>query len=155
MTPRALVVLALFAAASAASAQPCPVLPVRQYETGGGSNFAALGDLNGDGYADVVATSTSTAVGVMLGSPGGLGDPTLVPATSYPSAIEIADLDGDGMLDLAVSGWPDQVAVLIGDGAGQPRAPERTVVRQRVLVADPGVPGGAAATNALRIHLGL
>ncbi len=117
MKSRAALLVVLLAAPTA-NAQPCPVLPVRQYATGGGSNFAAFGDLNGDGYADAVATSTNAAVGVLLGSPTGLGAPTLVPAAPYPSAIEIVDLDGDGALDLAVSGWPDRLELLVGDGAG-------------------------------------
>ncbi|MFG0318331.1 MAG: FG-GAP repeat domain-containing protein [Planctomycetota bacterium JB042] len=118
MMSRAAFLVVLLAAAPSAGAQPCPVLPVRQYATGGGSNFAAFGDLNGDGYADAVATSTNAAVGVLLGSPTGLGAPTLVPAAPYPSAIEIVDLDADGALDLAVSGWPDRLELLVGDGAG-------------------------------------
>jgi len=85
-----------------------------------------VGDLNGDGNADVVvADQTHTAVAVLLADGrGGLalaGPPIELGAQAYPPAI--GDLDGDGRLDLVVPLVnTDGIAILLGDGAGGLRA---------------------------------
>ncbi|WP_432018067.1 FG-GAP-like repeat-containing protein [Streptomyces sp. 1222.5] len=58
------------------------------------------GDLDGDGYADLVVGSSSTRDGavVVWGGPHGLSGGRSIPATS----TQTADFDGDGRLDLAV-----------------------------------------------------
>ena len=58
------------------------------------------GDLNGDGYADLVAGVGSTADAVIVwGGPNGLsGNGTSVPAAN----TQTGDFDGDGRLDLAL-----------------------------------------------------
>ena len=82
----------------------------------------AVGDLNGDGAADiVVADQTHRAAAVLLADGrGGLalaGPPIALGAEAYPPAL--GDLDGDGDLDLvAPLVSSDGIAVLLGDGAG-------------------------------------
>ncbi|WP_225825032.1 FG-GAP-like repeat-containing protein [Streptomyces naphthomycinicus] len=58
------------------------------------------GDLDGDGYADLVVGSASPRAGgvVVWGGPRGLSGGTAIPATD----TQTADFDGDGRLDLAV-----------------------------------------------------
>ncbi len=103
----------------------------RAFDSGGDSTwFAATGDFNGDGKADVaVANFSSGTISVMLGN----GDGTLQPAVKYavgyePLAIVVADFNGDGKLDLAVAStgcspcssgqMPGGVWLLKGNGDG-------------------------------------
>jgi hypothetical protein len=81
----------------------------------------AVGDVNGDGAADIVA-ATYSDVEVFLGD--GAGSTALTPiATPYPAnlgqfgAVTIADLDGDGRQDLVVASG-SQAFALYGDGTG-------------------------------------
>jgi hypothetical protein len=106
------------------------------YATGGfGSSSVAIGDLNGDGNADVVVANQCSAsncksggsVSVLLGN----GNGTLQTATTYSSgaytalSVAIADFNKDGNLDLVVANQCQDtfcqngaVSVLLGKGNG-------------------------------------
>lgn len=71
----------------------------------------AVGDLNGDGESDVVATAGVNGLEVFTQGPSGLGPPTLVPTLS--AAEEVAVLDGD-----LVVGEADGLHVLRRTGSG-------------------------------------
>jgi hypothetical protein len=105
---------------------------------GSGGNFAyavAIGDVNGDGYPDLVVAnqyvndhSVEGTVGVLLGN----GDGTFQPVVNYDSggngalSIAIADLNGDGHPDLVVANQcaaecgvaTGSVSVLLSNGSG-------------------------------------
>jgi FG-GAP-like repeat len=74
-----------------------------------------LGDMNGDGLADLV-----TAAGVQLGQPdGNFGAPIAFLLPAPPLRLHLADLDGDGNQDLiAAAQFASEIAVLLGDGTG-------------------------------------
>ena len=81
----------------------------------------AIGNLNGDTFADIVVAEHNTnKVGVFLG----LGNGLFLPEIDYdvgggPRAVAIADLDGDGDMDLVVTNQgADTVSVLLGDNSG-------------------------------------
>jgi hypothetical protein len=91
---------------------------------GGLSNprSVAVGDVNGDGVADVVTINAgNNTLGVLLGN----GDGTLRPVVSYgagtsdPYNMVLRDLNGDGRLDVAIGSYGSgRVVVLLNGGAG-------------------------------------
>jgi hypothetical protein len=92
----------------------------------------AVGDLNGDGVPDVIATNPmGSSISVFLGHRDG----TLAPATnvglaipgwadpSTPESVAIGDFNGDGIADAAVADNDSaKVFVLLGNGDGTFRA---------------------------------
>jgi hypothetical protein len=79
--------------------------------TGGMTPSVAVGDLNGDGKADVVAVNfdangNNGRVSVFLqnpASPGTFQGAVNFPAGAQPQAVRIADVNGDGLPDLIVA----------------------------------------------------
>ena len=68
----------------------------------GDSGVAAAGDLDLDGFGDVVV-GTQTGVRVFHGSASGLQPATLVSTSGDVRDVEVADVSGDGRPDLVVS----------------------------------------------------
>ncbi|TAF78175.1 MAG: choice-of-anchor D domain-containing protein [Bacteroidetes bacterium] len=88
--------------------------------TGSNSRCVAIGDLNGDGFADLAVANNNTTVSVFTGT--GIG--TLGAAFNYATgsdsySVAIGDLNGDGRPDLAVANYgSDNVSVLTSTGLG-------------------------------------
>ena len=95
--------------------------------TGQGASSLSEGDLNGDGYLDLVSSNTSGTLSSLYGKPGG----TFNAEVSYSlgdfqnSATIAADFNGDGITDLAVlnygGGCPQcfgSVSIMLGKGNG-------------------------------------
>ncbi|HET7696249.1 MAG TPA: VCBS repeat-containing protein [Vicinamibacterales bacterium] len=70
-----------------------------------GISYSDLGDLNHDGFLDVVVAGSSVDwqsqedVAVMLGGPAGFGSPAYLKITGYSLGLSIADFTADGHLD--------------------------------------------------------
>jgi fibronectin type 3 domain-containing protein len=79
----------------------------------------SIGDMTGDGRADVVLGLAGLGVQVFPQEATGLlGSPTLT-STIDSLRIRLGQLDGDGRLDVAGIGWgSDTVTVLLSDGVG-------------------------------------
>src|SRR5258705_11833152 len=82
----------------------------------------AVGDLNNDGYGDiVVANSLSATFSSLIGDGGGIFTfPSIEsPAGEAPTAVALADFNLDGKLDIAaVNSNSNTVSLLLGDGFG-------------------------------------
>jgi len=104
----------------------------------------AVGDLNGDGFPDLVlvtANQNSVDVRVLLGN----GDGTFQAAAPHaagngPNSVAVADLDGDSVPDLVTAnGRGGDVTVLLGNGNGSFQRPIAFAAGDRpasVAVAD-------------------
>ncbi len=124
--PRRLTALALFLSLLlpvAAAAQRVSFSSANgTYPVGTGPTAVALGDLDGDGHADLaVANGDDDTVSVLLGTGAGEFIDTGVVHTvgQSPFAIAIADVNGDGKADiLTADDNEDTVSVLLNAGQG-------------------------------------
>jgi streptogramin lyase len=98
---------------------------VTTYSTGDGSrpHSVAVGDLNNDGWSDIVVANYGTDnVSVLLGYSVGTFYPIITYATgtgSAPYSIAIADFNNDTHLDIVVTNSEtDNIAMLLGYGNG-------------------------------------
>jgi hypothetical protein len=85
-------------------------------------NWIAAGDLNGDGWTDLVATKYfSNAVYVLLNNHRGQFLGYTIPNTAGPAGIVLADLNHDGSLDLVVEEFfasPCVASIYLNNGHG-------------------------------------
>jgi Bacterial Ig-like domain (group 3)/FG-GAP-like repeat len=86
-----------------------------QNVTGSPSSISA-GDLNADGYADLVVTG-GTVLTVIMNNAGTLQTPVTYPAVPIQGFATIVDLNGDGKEDLAI-GAETSATVVLGRGDG-------------------------------------
>jgi hypothetical protein len=84
----------------------------------------AVGDLNGDGYSDLVIPNyNSNDVSVLMGNQNGTFKPAVNysgPTTSIftPTVVTLGDFNGDGKLDMAISSYVVPLSVALGNGDG-------------------------------------
>ncbi len=76
----------------------------------------ALGDINGDGKADLVTTNSNGLTVRFNDGAGGFG--TVVNTNTSATQLAIGDFNGDGKADLAYPGSLSGINILQGDGAG-------------------------------------
>jgi hypothetical protein len=82
-------------------------------------NVVAVGDLNGDGWADVAAASTGGSdVAIYAGGASGLTFTHTYVVGASPRGIAVGDVNGDGRLDVITANRASStVSVLAADGA--------------------------------------
>ena len=95
---------------------------------GGGSDLAvgaspssvAIGDVNGDGYLDMLAANQGGTVSVRLNNgSGGFSGSSDVAVGATPASVAVGDVDGDGDLDLLTANFNHgTVSVRLNDGNG-------------------------------------
>jgi hypothetical protein len=98
--------------------------PVR-IVAGAAFNWAAAGDLNGDGWPDLVFTeATSNSIYVLINNQHGGFKQSVISTAAYgqgPYIVVLGDLNGDGILDAAVGFDTDHssgLGIFFGDGHG-------------------------------------
>jgi hypothetical protein len=113
------------------------------FSTPGGAHAIAVGDLNGDGRADIATANPSNTASVFFGN----GDGTLQPKLTFgtgttPLALAIGDLNGDGRMDLAVANaWGNTVSILLNlRGAAAPAAHAFLTGGERTIPIGAGPP---------------
>jgi len=128
----ALLSLAASAAAPAAAAQE-PVLLSASVDVGLQPRVSALGDLNHDGFTDLVAGGAAPLVSVRLGQANGTwAPPVTFAAVGDILSMALADLDEDGTLDLVLGSGAlagqDPIVVRLGVGNGTFGPPSQFLV---------------------------
>ncbi len=121
-------VLAILTGLLTTTAWATPFLPPNSYPIGTFPVRVTTGDIDGDGWNDVVAcNSISRDLSVFINQGGTLGPENRIDPGGEPRQVAIADVDGDGDNDLVVvlrhgSGL---ISVLknVGDGKLAPAVP--------------------------------
>jgi hypothetical protein len=91
------------------------------YLAGFGGGFPGVGDLNGDGYPDIAATSYSyNYVRVLRNNgAGAFTDQGTYSTAGLPVAAQIADMTGDGLADIiTVNDYGGDISLLVAQAAG-------------------------------------
>src|SRR5580698_6031137 len=107
-------------------AQSSTFLDLTAIPVGASPSGVALGDLNGDGIADMaVANSGDNTVSIALGNgDGSFKAPTTISVGTNPGPVAIADLNKDGKGDLVVGTTTGKsVQIFLGNGDGTFGAP--------------------------------
>jgi hypothetical protein len=119
--------------------------PVEPIWTNIGYAALASGDINHDGFPDIVAASHFGSVQTLLSDGKGRFTEKIVRREDGYVAAQLADLDGDGQLDLVLLGFQKAgIEVYFGDGTGNWRLhrtlpeplPGRTLPGRAVLIGD-------------------
>jgi len=99
-------------------------LPQQTYGTGAITVMVTAGDLNGDGYSDLVAGVNNSSLAVFLGSAAGtFNTGTTIRTSANPEDLGLADFNGDHKLDLAVR-LSSTLLVFAGNGDGTFQSPQ-------------------------------
>jgi len=113
------------------------------YGVWGFSGYIASGDMNGDGYPDLVATRghRQNRVSVLLNdTAGGFVLDATIEVGINPFSLDLGDLNGDGLIDIVVGSYTSSelsVILNLGQGGYTPAATQQTAVYpSQVLLSD-------------------
>ncbi len=96
-----------------------PAEPLLLASSSGGAIDLAAGDVDGDGWPDILGATDARWTLMRGDGSGGFLEPEVFGATEIPVAVELADMDGDENLDPVVLGRESlEVAVYHNAGSG-------------------------------------
>jgi hypothetical protein len=97
------------------------VLPILASPPPDGFTWIAAGDVNNDGWTDILAVQSEYAYSnlyvILNNQKGGFRPATTIPVTGGAESVMAADLNGDGNLDAVVQ-TQDNAQVYLGNGQG-------------------------------------
>lgn len=130
--------------------------PTAYYGTNGPSYGVAIGDLDGDSFADVAAANYANGVSVFRGhGDGTLAAPVTYSVSGSPRALILADVNGDDDLDvITANSTGGTVSILLGDGAGGLAPPVYYVVSYSPSFVSAGDLNGDGNTDLAVANLG-
>jgi flagellin-like hook-associated protein FlgL len=93
------------------------------YASGDSTSFLSYGDINRDGFMDIIAPNTGngsgTSISVLLGNGNGtFRTGTTITGVSVPFSVSVVDIDGDNILDLVSGSYSPGTDVTIFKGNG-------------------------------------
>src|SRR5580692_10339341 len=141
----AVAVLLVAAPARTGAETPATKATIKTYSLGKGArkpSGIAIGDVNNDGFLDLVTSNEATSnVSVLLGNgKGGFSKARVFPTDSQPRSIAMADFNRDGKLDVVTANFGSgTISVLFGNGDGTFQARQDFPVgiqTQSVVVGD-------------------
>jgi FG-GAP-like repeat len=91
------------------------VLPGSPFRTGDGPGRVAIGDVNGDGIPEIVASNYLSRSITILGQRNGtFRQIATVPVGDHPQGVALGDLNGDGKADIVVANSHDNsISILL------------------------------------------
>lgn len=115
------ILTAMAALATAGQTAAADLYPSLSFTNPTAPAAVVMGDMNGDGFQDLITVGQSNYISVMLNKKDGtFASPKAVYQTNgIPQAVAVADMNHDGILDIvSVSPSTNDVSVLLGIGNG-------------------------------------
>jgi hypothetical protein len=90
------------------------MMPGSPFTTGRSPSRVAIGDVTGDGIADIAVTNyNSNSITVFIMGKNGVASSYTIPIGAKPDGLAIADLNGDGKADIVAANSGDNYVTLL------------------------------------------